>query len=72
MFRVIVLGGVALVGGCGGTVDTSTKDAGYPSELGPPAVDASSDTGPDVGFPSELPAQVDSGPPIVDAGKEGG
>ena len=66
MFHVLVLGGIALVGGvgaCGGSVSTPTDagsrdhDSGLPSEL-----DASNvaDAGHDTGFPSELPAFVDA------------
>lgn len=69
MFRVIVLGGVALVGACGGSIATGTKDSGFPSELGPPGIDAGADA-PDTSFPSELPVVVDSG--IADANKDGG
>ena len=73
MFRVIVLGGVALVGACGGTIATG-NDSGFPSELKPPGSDAAADA-PDTSFPSELPVMVDAGPPdtsIVDANKDGG
>ncbi len=72
LYRVIVLGGLALVSheACGGT--TTTGDAGsdaaeeFPSEL-PTPTDASfqdvHDASADVAeeFPSELPTQIDSG-----------
>jgi len=58
LFRVIVLGGIALVG-CGGDI-APQQDAGVTKDA---AADA-----PDVGFPSELPSFVEAGPvPVVDA-----
>ena len=64
LFRVIVLGGIALVG-CGGDI-VPQQDAG-------PAADASGDASDDVAFPSELPSFVDAGPvPVVDAGAPDG
>jgi hypothetical protein len=74
MFRVIVLGGISLVGACGGSIATGNQDSGFPVELGPPAVDASADA-PDTSFPSELPVFIDSGVAdvvIKDANKDGG
>ena len=57
MFRVIVLGGLALVSyeACGGTV--TTGDAGSDASNGPDS------------FPSELPTQIDASK-IVDAAAE--
>ena len=73
MFRVIVVGGIALVGACGGST-VASNDAGFPSELGAPGKDASADSA-DTSFPSELPAQIDAGiqdTSVLDAKKEGG
>jgi hypothetical protein len=63
MFRVLVLGGIALVGGsaCGGSTaveaDASARDAGFPSET-----NASSEAGSyvDDGFPTEGVLSVDA------------
>lgn len=63
MFRVIVLGGVALVGACGGNVITAGGKDASADAPGPDAALL------DQGFPSELPAMIDAGPPLVDAGK---
>ena len=54
MFRVIVLGGVALVGAqaCGGQESSGPADA---------STDATSEEGTDTYFPGELPVFVDSG-----------
>jgi hypothetical protein len=82
MFRVIVLGGLSLVSpaACSSTVnDTDASDVApdFPSEL-PVFVDVptrtdATDTA-DMGFPSELPAPVDAGPPdaAADAGSDMG
>lgn len=68
MFQVLVLGGIGLVGACGGTT-SSSADAG-------PPVDAHDASSPDGGssdghFPSELPVFVDAAtdsPADVEAG----
>jgi hypothetical protein len=59
MYRVIVLGGVALVAGCGAR--TGFREGGESSDAAP--VDSSAiDTGDDdTGFPSELPVFEDTG-----------
>ena len=60
MFHVLVLGGIALVGGgCGSTGLTfpANKDAATDATSG----DGSSDAEGDEYFPSELPAYVDAG-----------
>jgi hypothetical protein len=83
MFRVLVLGGIALVGGteCGGSTavqaDAGADDAGFPSET-----NASSDAGVyvDDGFPTEGVLSVDAEGfpselpnfPYRDAGREAG
>ena len=87
MFKVIVLGGVALVGAqaCGSESSTTTSDAGvndsaadtFPGEL--PAfidsgTDTSADTASDAGpetFPGELPTQIDTGTDTSDAPDDG-
>jgi hypothetical protein len=74
MFRVLVVGGIALVGGnaCGGSgsvsADAGAHDGVFPSEL-PVQSDASSraDSEVDTGFPSETNAGSSS-----DAASEGG
>ena len=62
MFRVLVVGGLALVGAqaCGGSESTSNGDA-TPSEGG-------ADTSIDTNFPSELPSFIDTGTAETDAG----
>jgi len=80
MFRVLVLGGIALVGGtaCGGSTgvqaDAGAHEGGFPSELPPvpimgakPDASASSDSDVDTGFPAETNATTSS-----DAASEGG
>jgi hypothetical protein len=61
MFRVIVLGGIAIVGAqaCGGSESTSGGDA-TPS-------DGAADTSIDTNFPSELPSFIDTGTADSDA-----
>jgi hypothetical protein len=75
MFRVIVLGGIALstaaaaAEGCGGSVSTTSSDAGFPHE-GPPLEDGSIDA-----FPQETAPPPDAfpqeGPPFVESGADG-
>jgi hypothetical protein len=55
MFRVIVVGGVALAA-CGGSTQVPGGDGGTPGDAAPDASDAAED------FPSELPTILDSGP----------
>jgi hypothetical protein len=55
MFRVIVLGGIALAA-CGGSTQVPAGDGGTPGDAPADATDAAEE------FPSELPAIVDSGP----------
>ena len=59
MFKVIVLGGIGLVG-CGGTAEPPFHDDGGSADAadGASVADASQ---PDVVFPSELPVILDAG-----------
>jgi hypothetical protein len=70
MFHVLVLGGIALVGG-GGACGSSglvfpAKDAATDSAAADGGSDAESDA--DAYFPSELPAHVDAGGVLGDDG----
>ena len=73
MFRVLVLGGVALAGGsCGGSVsvlaEAGAHDGGFPSELPVQSVGSGqADAGADTAFPAETNASTSS-----DAAAEGG
>jgi hypothetical protein len=82
MFRVIVVGGLALVGptACSSTVGTSDASdvtSDFPSEL-PVFIDAPSPTDatdvPDMSFPTELPVFVDAGRDdgVTDTGVDSG
>ncbi len=86
MFRVLVLGGIALVGGsaCGGDAavqaDAGVDDGGFPSETNASS-EAGLGFGIDDGFPNEGVVQVDAQgfpselpnlPPYRDAGPEVG
>jgi hypothetical protein len=79
MFRVLVLGGIALTA-CGGTTVTSSADSGTPADgfpqEGPQQVDAfPTETAQQVdAFPAETAQQVDAfpmeGPAFIDAGQD--
>jgi len=79
MFRVLVLGGIALTA-CGGATVTSSADSGAPADgfpqEGPQQVDAfPMETAQQVdAFPAETAQQVDAfpmeGPAFIDAGQD--